>query len=117
MAKTRYLLSTGKITTRVEYYILDIFRINLTVMPEDVPLNSSIGFDYSMATTTKDQLVKVINTKLELLTQKIRNQFPNSNIHVSDTKLIDEQLVVTTITVNNTISEDFNINIYNQDNI
>ena len=28
----KYLLSTGKITTRIEYYILDLIKLNLTVL-------------------------------------------------------------------------------------
>lgn len=111
----KYLLSTGKITTRIEYYILDLFRLNLTVLPKDPPIDSSvIGFNYSMSGLTKDQIETEVKSRINSLVSKIRDRFPEIDIQTTYLSIIDESRVDLTITVNGKISKDFNINIYQQ---
>ena len=43
--KTRYLLSTGVISTKIELYILDLFKLNLGIHPGDIPHASDMGFN------------------------------------------------------------------------
>ena len=42
---TKYLLSTGESTTRIERYILDLFKLNLQIYPGDIP-GSKLGFEF-----------------------------------------------------------------------
>lgn len=112
--RNKYLLSTGKITDRVEYYILDIIRINLVVLPNDIPGKSGIGFDYSMTNITTDQFKSTVQSKINQLLSKVTSQFPYSDIQLSRLDILDESRVNIEITVNGEISEEFNINVYNQ---
>lgn len=71
----RYLLSTGKVTGKVEYYILDLFRLYLSVYPGDIPGKSSIGFDFTITDALKTELADKVKDKVESLVRKISNQF------------------------------------------
>ena len=58
----KYVLSNGKTTKDLSAYIVDLFRIYMTVYKEDIP-GSNIGFDFILSDVKKDELVKVINEK------------------------------------------------------
>jgi len=109
----KYLLSTGKITTRIEYYILDLIKLNLTVLPKDLPIDSSeIGFDYAMSGITKDQLKTEVRSRLTYLIKKIQERFPGVDLQITSLSIVDESTVNLTLTVNGKIDRDFNINLY-----
>ena len=44
----KYLLSTGTATDRLEYYVLDLFRLYLKIYPGDIPGASGLGFDFNL---------------------------------------------------------------------
>lgn len=111
----KYLLSTGKITTRIEYYVLDLIKLNLIVLPKDLPIDSStIGFDYSMSGITKDQLKIEVRSRITYLINKIKDRFPEIDLQVKSLSIVDESTVNLTLTVNGKIDRDFNINLYQQ---
>ena len=47
----KFLLSTGKTTDKIEYYVVDLFRLYLSVYPGDIPGASRIGFDFNLRDT------------------------------------------------------------------
>lgn len=113
MKTYRYLLSTGETTSKVEYYILDLFRIYLTVLPGDVPnAGSNIGFDFSLLGVTKNNLKSAIRSKVDELVKKIKSKNSGIDIEVTALNLIDEETASIEVTVNNMISDTFNINIF-----
>lgn len=110
----RYLLSTGQATTKVEEYIIDLFRIYLTVYPGDIPHYKKLGFDFLLTGVTKDRMKEEVRGKVESLVKKIQDSLPNQKykITISELDLIDEETVRLVIDVSGTKSEDIYINLY-----
>lgn len=110
----RYLLSTGQATTKAEEYIIDLFRIYLTVYPGDIPHYSRLGFDFLLTDVTKDGMVDAVQEKVKSLVQKIQDSLPNQKyqISISELDLIDEETVRLVIDVSGVKSEDIYINLY-----
>ena len=52
----KYLLSTGETTTKLEEYVLDLFKMNLVIRPKDIPHYSTLGFDFTLVGIPKDSL-------------------------------------------------------------
>lgn len=97
-----YLLSTGEVTTKIEKYILDLFRIYLNVYPRDIPGAPKIGFNFIFNDVKKDEVVSEIQSRVSQLASQIKNKFPEScNIVVDSIEILDETRVRITITVNN----------------
>lgn len=111
----RFLLSTGGSTTKIEKYILDLFRINMNIYPGEVP-NSDLGFDFVLTNTKKVEVVSEIKNRLEYLVRKIEDkvkaEFMSSGISISlgDIQIFDETRVSVEINVNDT-SENFELEI------
>ena len=114
MSTYRYLLSTGEATTKAEEYIIDLFRIYLTLYPEDVPHYNSLGFNFLLTDVTKENLKSTVTSKVEQLVGKIQDILPNKKytISINTLDLIDEETVKLVIDVNGTLSEDIFINLY-----
>lgn len=113
MSVYRYLLSTGESTTKAEEYIIDLFRIYLTLYPGDVPHYQSLGFDFLLTSVTKDNLENTVKMKVEELIRKIQDVLPNKSykISINTLDLIDEETVKLIIDVDGTLSEDIFINL------
>ena len=62
---TKYLLSTGKSTTQVEKYILDLFKLNLKIWPGDIPGLPKVGFDFILTDTKKDEVVDEVRYRVD----------------------------------------------------
>lgn len=109
MAKT-YLLSTGDCTTKLEYYILDLIRLNLRVLPGDIP-RSDIGFDFTMIDVQNQNLTSEISRRVDTLISKIKGQF-NAGLMMSvdSVDLIDNSRVRIVVTVNQ-VSDDIEIDL------
>ena len=45
---TKYLLSTGETTSKIEEYVLDLFKMNLIIRPNDIPHFDLLGFDFTL---------------------------------------------------------------------
>lgn len=97
----KYLLSTGVCTSKIEDYILDLFRLNLQVWPGDIP-GSNVGFDFIFSDTKKDMLQRDVKNRVESLVSRIQSQFGGIKIEVSGIDLIDETRVLITIDVRGT---------------
>lgn len=110
----RYLLSTGQATTKAEEYIIDLFRVYLTVYPGDIPHYKDLGFDFLLTEVTKDGMEEAVKSKVESLVSKIQDSLPNQKyqIIISELDLIDEETVRLVIDVSGTRSEDIYINLY-----
>lgn len=98
---TKYLLSTGRSTTKIEEYILDLFRLNLLIWPGDIP-NSSVGFDFIFTDTKKDELQREVRNRVDSLVSKIQGKFKGVEMSVKGIDLIDETRVLITIDVKGT---------------
>lgn len=111
----KYLLSTGETTEKTEYYILDLFRISLSVYPEDIIGAPGIGFNFLFNDIKKDEIVSEIKSRVSQLAQGIRNKFSSSkyNIEVSEIEILDESRVRITIDVNEE-SDTITLDVYDQ---
>lgn len=107
----KYLLSTGKSTTKVEKYVLDLFKLNLAINPGDIP-ESNIGFKFIITDVKKDELKSYINSQLSDLASKIVDNFNNVKITIDNIEIINSETVRVNIIVNE-YSESFNLGIYN----
>ena len=110
----RYLLSNGQATTKAEEYIIDLFRIYLTVYPGDIPHYEKLGFDFLLTNVTKDRMTEAVKVKVESLVSKIQDSVPNQKytISISELDLLDEETVRLVIDVSGTKSEDIYISLY-----
>lgn len=110
----RYLLSNGQATSKAEEYIIDLFRIYLTVYPGDIPHYKKLGFDFLLTDVTKDRMTDLVREKVTSLVSKIQESLPNQKykITISELDLIDEETVRLVIDVSGVKSEDIFINLY-----
>lgn len=111
----KYLLSTGQSTSKIEYYIIDLFKIYLTVYPDDIPLVPSLGFDYILTDVNKADVVNNIKGRIESLIEKIKRKFGNRRdieINLESIEIIDEVSIRIKIEVNKIQSELVIDNIY-----
>lgn len=108
----KYLLSTGQSTEKIEYYVIDLFKLYLHIWPNDIPNAQSIGFDFIMTDVKKAEVVDTITDRVNKLVSKIGNMFSGSvNINTESIELIDETKVKITINVNQIKSEEILIDI------
>lgn len=109
----KYLLSTGVSTGKVEYYILDLFRIALQVAPSDIPHQTQIGFDFTLTDSTKDSLLTDLRFRTDSLVKNIKERFRGIQIGVQSIELYDETKAKLVITVSTDYSEEYYVDIYN----
>lgn len=107
---TNYLLSTGKSTTKIERYILDLFKLNIQVFPGDIP-GSNVGFDFVITDTKKDEILPTIRSRVSSLVRKIQSKFNGINISINSIEFLDEERVLINIEVND-FTDTISINIY-----
>lgn len=112
----RYLLSDGQATTKMEEYIIDLFRIYLTVYPKDIPHYSKLGFDFLLTNVTKDGLKEGVTNKVNSLIDLIQESVGESyKITIAELDLIDEETVRLVIDVDGVESEEIYINLYQEE--
>lgn len=112
----KYLLSTGKATYRLEQYILDQFKIYLTVNPGDIPGNSTLGFDFTLVNVMKSDLKKEVAKRVSSLVQKIQNRHgKNVSIEINSLDIINEERadLVITVTAGGTVTDSINLTLFN----
>lgn len=108
----KYLLSTGGSTNKVEYYIIDLFKLYLSIYPKDIPNAQQIGFDFILTDVKKDELLDKIKYRVNVLIDKIKNKFSNSlTITINSLELVDQSKVKLVIDVNQIKSDEIEINI------
>lgn len=111
---TRYLLSTGRSTTRIERYILDLFKLNLLIWPGDIP-NLNVGFDFILTDTKKDEILTEVRSRVDTLVTRLKNKFSSQNIDIDidSIELIDEEKVRITVSVDD-YSDYVTVSLYNE---
>lgn len=120
MSSKKYLLSTGEITSKIEYYFLDLFKLYLTIYPGDIPGASDIGFNFIFTDVKKDEIVSEVKSRVNILIEKLKSKIINEmgsnrvSIVVNELALMDETTVRLILTLNERISEELTIDIYNQ---
>lgn len=108
----KYLLSTGQGTTKLEYYIIDLFKLYLSIWPSDIPGAPDIGFDFILTDIKKANLVREVTYRVNTLIDKIKDKFPRTlEISVESIELLDETKVKIIINVNEVRSQDITIDI------
>lgn len=111
---TKYLLSTGKSTTQVEKYILDLFKLNLKIWPGDIPGLPKVGFDFILTDIKKDEVVDEVRYRVRTLVDRLKERFSDQkiDIEVSSIDLIDSERVSVVINVGD-YSDEATVNLYN----
>lgn len=104
MAKEKYLLSTGVVTGQIEKYIVDLFRLNMQILPKEIP-GSSVGFDFILTGVNKDRVVSEVRLRMENLAGKIRSMvgLPNISILIESVEPITSKTIRVNIKVSNYI--------------
>ena len=108
---TKYLLSTGDVTTKIEEYVLDLFKMNLIIRPNDIPHYGVLGFDFTLVGIPKDRLLSEVKSRLENLVKNIQSLFDRSVVKISlDTvNLINEELISVIIKINDYVSTEIKL--------
>lgn len=111
----KFLLSTGKSTNKIEYYIVDLFRIYLQVYPGDIPNVSGFGFNFVMDNVMKADLERELKSRINTLVSLIQERFEGNGvtITVDAISIINESLANVVISVNDVSSGDIEVNLYN----
>ena len=108
----KYLLSTGITTDKVEYYIIDLFKVYFSIYPGDIPGAPSIGFDFLITNTKKSELVDELSIRLSELLGKFANKFPGVSIVAQEVALINETTLKVILEVNQVRSEEILIDLF-----
>lgn len=109
----KYLLSTGMSTSKIEYYIIDLFKLYLSIYPGDIPGAPKIGFDFILTDTKKDELVDEVKYRVESLVSKIKEKFNRGlSIEIESIEIIDETRAKLIIRVDQIRSDNILIDLY-----
>lgn len=109
---TKFLLSTGQSTTKVEEYILDLVNLYLKINPGDIPHRPDFGSDFTFTDVMKDELSREISYRLNSLVDKIKSRVSGISLSVESIFLIDEETVKLVLQINGKLSEGYYINLY-----
>ena len=113
----KYLLSTGKVTEKIEYYILDLFRLYLSIYPKDIPGADKIGFDFNVTNTFKADLADEVTSRVKDLVARLRERFTEGiEIELILCELLDETRVRIVVSCGEIKGEEIVIGIYNNRN-
>ena len=111
----RYLLSTGTATDRLEYYVLDLFRLYLKIYPGDIPGASKLGFDFNLANVKKADIPSVVSGRVLDLVAKMQARFNSGvKIELDSVEIIDETRAKIVVTVNRIVTEELYFNLYEE---
>lgn len=106
----KYLLSTNNITDKIEYYILDLFKLYLQIYPEDIP-GSKIGFNFVLTDIKKTELPNEVKNRIEKLIIYLNGRFSGVSLNLESIEILDEERAKITINVNN-VQENVTINLF-----
>ncbi len=108
----KYLLSDNTVTSQVEYYVIDLFKLYLSVYPGDIPGASSIGFDFNLRGTFKADLSKEVESRISSLVTKFQTRFSGGlSFKLEECDLIDESQVKVVVSCGRIRSEDILVSI------
>ena len=85
----KYLLSSGDITERLDLYIIDLFKLNMKIYPDDIPW-SGIGFDFLMTDVKKPEVPSEIEYRVRKLLDRFQNRFSGVKIDLDSIEILDE---------------------------
>lgn len=85
----QYLLSSGAVTSKVEEYIIDLFKLNMAVYPGDIPW-SAIGFDFIMTDVKKADVPNEIEYRVKKLLDRFQERFRGVSITLESLEILDE---------------------------
>lgn len=109
----KFLLSTGNSTDKVEDYIIDLFKLNIQIYPDDIPGLSRLGFNFILTDTQKVDLERTVRSKVIELIERISERFSSGiAMELVSCTLVNDQLAKVVISVNNVTSEEIKLNIY-----
>lgn len=113
----KYLLSSGQATERVEYYILDLFKLYLKIFPGDIPGASGLGFDFNLGDTRKADIPETLRLKVNQLIKKIQDRFTTEiTLSLESLEIVSETMAKVVIRVNQVVSDEIYFNLYNEYN-
>lgn len=95
----KYLLSTGETTGKIEKYILDLFKLNMAIYPDDIP-NSNIGFNFVITDVKKSELPEEIRSRITSLITRLQSRFSGITISLESLELLSEELARVVVRVN-----------------
>lgn len=95
----KYLLSTGETTGKIEKYILDLFKLNMAIYPDDIP-NSNIGFNFVITDVKKSELPEEIKSRITSLITRLQSRFSGITISLESLELLSEELARVVVKVN-----------------
>lgn len=95
----KYLLSTGETTGKIEKYILDLFKLNMAIYPNDIP-NSNIGFNFVITDVKKSELPGEIKSRITSLITRLQSRFSGITISLESLELLSEELARVVVKVN-----------------
>ena len=109
----KYLLSDNTVTTQVEYYVIDLFKLYLSVYPGDIPGADGIGFDFNLHGTFKADLASVVESRISSLVSKFQSRFNGSlTFGLDSVELIDETLVKIVVSCGKVQSDEIIVSLY-----
>ena len=111
----KYLLSTGKSTSRVEEYILDLVRLYLNINPDDIPGRPDFGVNFTVTNVMKDELASRIRFLSTSLVDTIKSRLSGISLEIESISLIDEQRVRLVLQVDGKLAEEYYIDLYGGD--
>lgn len=110
----KYLLSTGRVTEKIEYYVLDLFRLYLSIYPKDIPGADRIGFDFNVTNTFKANLADEVTRRVRDLISRLRERFDKGiDIDLISCELLDETRVRIVVSCGEIKGEEIVIGVYN----
>ena len=88
----KYMLSSGRGTTRIEEYLIDLFKLHLKIYPGDIPGALEYGFDFNLQGVYQNELPAELKQRIGSLIQKINSRFSNGYVKmtVESLELISE---------------------------
>ena len=111
----KYLLSDNTVTSQVEYYVIDLFKLYLSVYPGDIPGAGSIGFDFNLRGTFKADLASEVESRISSLVSLFQSKFSGSlSFKLESVELIDETQVKIIVSCGRVRSDEIVVDIYEQ---
>ena len=108
---SKYLLSTGRSTSKIEEYVMDLLDLYIKINPGDIPHNDSIGFNFILTNTMKDELENEIVYRLKSLIDTIKSQVPDVGLKIESITLINEEKVRLVLQINGKVAEEYYISL------
>jgi hypothetical protein len=111
----KYLLSDNTVTSQVEYYVIDLFKLYLSVYPGDIPGARDIGFDFNLRGTFRANLASEVESRISSLVSKFQSKFSGSlSFKLESVELIDETQVKIIVSCGRVRSDEIVVDLYEQ---